>query len=58
MNVPLGRYIGNSLEVVESVMCLKNEVNNNLLELVQFLGGVILETKGIFNLGSLKKNKQ
>mgnify|MGYP006952300314 CR=1 FL=1 len=26
MNSPLGEYVGNTLEVIESIKCLKNEI--------------------------------
>ncbi|KAK6617182.1 hypothetical protein RUM44_005513 [Polyplax serrata] len=46
MNTPLGRCVGNALEVLESVKCLRNEVDGDLVNLVKFLGAVILESKG------------
>lgn len=47
MNTPLGRCVGNALEVLESVKCLRNEVDGDLVNLVKFLGAVILESKGL-----------
>lgn len=46
MNSPLGEYVGNTLEVIESIKCLKNEIENDLLDLVLFLGKIIIKSKG------------
>lgn len=42
MNQPLGNYVGNWLEVYESVKILKNEVNNELTELCHLLAGTMI----------------
>ena len=42
MNQPLGNYVGNWLEVVESVKILKNEIHNELSELCHILAGTMI----------------
>lgn len=42
MNQPLGNYVGNWLEVVESVKILRNEINNELSELCHILAGTMI----------------
>ena len=42
MNQPLGNYIGNWLEVVESIQVLKGEVKNDLYELSIKLAGAMI----------------
>ncbi|KAJ9601032.1 hypothetical protein L9F63_000767, partial [Diploptera punctata] len=46
MDAPIGRSIGNSLEVVEAIECLKGEGTCDLDELVTTFGGMILHMKG------------
>lgn len=46
MDVPIGRYVGNALEIVEAIECLKNEGSRDVIELVKVLGGVVLMTEG------------
>ena len=46
MNDPLGRCIGNSLEVAESIQCLKGLGPSDLEELVIKQGGLLLGTSG------------
>ncbi|MCX8057130.1 MAG: thymidine phosphorylase [Ignavibacteria bacterium] len=42
MNQPLGNFVGNWLEVYESVKILKNEVHNELTELCHILAGTMI----------------
>ncbi|XP_066580420.1 thymidine phosphorylase [Amia ocellicauda] len=42
MDSPIGRCIGNSLEVIESIECLKGQGPDDLKELVICLGGYVL----------------
>jgi thymidine phosphorylase len=42
MSAPIGNYVGNSLEILESVNCLKGEGPRDLQNLVELIG--------IFNL--------
>jgi len=42
MNVPLGRCIGNSLEVIEAVMCLRGDMPPDIKEVTYALGAQIL----------------
>lgn len=46
MNQPLGNYVGNWLEVVESIKILKNEVHNELTELCHILAGTMIYLGG------------
>lgn len=42
MNQPLGNYVGNWLEVVESVKILRNEIHNELTQLCHILAGTMI----------------
>lgn len=42
MNQPLGNYVGNWLEVYESIKVLKNEIHNELTELCHLLAGTMI----------------
>ena len=46
MNSPLGKLIGNALEVAESIECLKGEGPNDLEDLVIKQGGWLLANSG------------
>ena len=44
MDTPLGRAVGNSLEVEESILCLRGEGPRDLEELVTVQGGLLLSS--------------
>lgn len=46
MNQPLGRYVGNSLEVYEAVMCLRGEGDETLMSLCKELASHMLLCAG------------
>lgn len=46
MNQPLGNYVGNWLEVYESVKILKDEVHNELTDLCHLLAGTMIYLGG------------
>ncbi|XP_061923077.1 thymidine phosphorylase isoform X1 [Entelurus aequoreus] len=47
MDAPIGRCVGNSLEVMESLETLKGRGPEDLMELVTTLGGVLLTMTGL-----------
>jgi pyrimidine-nucleoside phosphorylase len=47
MDQPLGRTIGNSLEVAESIECLQGEGSSDLVALTKVLGGYMLMLAGM-----------
>jgi len=47
MNQPLGKAVGNSLEVIESIDCLRGNEQEDIIELVSVLGGYMLLAAGI-----------
>ncbi|XP_039617460.1 thymidine phosphorylase [Polypterus senegalus] len=49
MNNPIGHSIGNSLEVIEAIECLKGRGSADLRELVECLGGYLLWLCGMAN---------
>ncbi len=46
MNQPLGNYVGNWLEVLESIRILRDEVHNELTELCHILAGTMIYLGG------------
>ncbi|XP_072097559.1 thymidine phosphorylase isoform X1 [Mobula birostris] len=56
MDNPIGRCIGNSLEVIESIECLKGKGPKDLEELVTCLGGHLLHMCG--KAGSFKAGEK
>ncbi|XP_066923346.1 thymidine phosphorylase-like [Clytia hemisphaerica] len=47
MDHPIGKMVGNAVEVIESIECLQGKGPNDLMELVTTQGGVLLYLKGI-----------
>lgn len=48
MDTPIGFAIGNAVEVEESLLCLRGEASEDILNLVTTLGGVLLQVKGFY----------
>ena len=46
MNEPLGKAVGNSLEIIESVKFLKGEMSEDILEIVLTIGSYIIKLAG------------
>ncbi|XP_037616598.1 thymidine phosphorylase [Sebastes umbrosus] len=46
MDATIGRFVGNSLEVIESLETLKGKGPDDLMELVTTLGGLLLQVTG------------
>ena len=46
MNEPLGRYVGNSLEVYEAIMCLRGEGDERLMEVSKSLAAYMVVLAG------------
>lgn len=38
MSTPVGNYVGNSLEILESIYCMKGVETNSLQTLVELIG--------------------
>lgn len=47
MNEPLGRYVGNSLEIYEAVLCLKGNGDKKLMEVCNVLASYMLIFAGV-----------
>ncbi|XP_015376418.1 PREDICTED: pyrimidine-nucleoside phosphorylase-like [Diuraphis noxia] len=43
MSAPIGNYVGNSLEILESINCLKGKGPSDLQTLIELIGGHLLE---------------
>ncbi|XP_022182874.1 thymidine phosphorylase-like isoform X2 [Myzus persicae] len=43
MSAPIGNYVGNSLEILESINCLKGKGPSDLQTLLELIGGHLLE---------------
>ncbi|XP_060872238.1 thymidine phosphorylase-like [Metopolophium dirhodum] len=43
MSAPIGNYVGNSLEILESINCLRGKGPSDLQALVELIGGHLLE---------------
>jgi pyrimidine-nucleoside phosphorylase len=56
MNQPLGRFCGNSLEVMEAIDALKGKGQDDLYEVCMVLGAYMLKLAGVGN--NLKSNMQ
>lgn len=57
MNATIGRFVGNSLEVIESLETLKGNGPEDLMELVTTLGGLLLMMTGMASDLSKGKTK-
>jgi len=54
MSAPIGNYVGNSLEILESINCLKGKGPSDLQTLIELIGIYIFfisisSTNGLFN---------
>ena len=56
MNQPLGYAVGNSLEVIEAVQCLKGDLPNDVKEVVLEIGSYMLKLAGKGN--NINENKE
>ena len=56
MNEPVGYSVGNSLEVVEAVNCLKGDMPEDIKEIVLVLGSYMIKMAGLGD--DLSKNKE
>lgn len=56
MNQPLGYAVGNSLEVIEAIQCLKGDLPNDVKEVVLEIGSYMLKLAGKGN--NINENKE
>lgn len=56
MNQPLGYAVGNSLEVIEAIQCLKGDLPNDVKEVVLEIGSYMLKFAGKGN--NINENKE
>jgi len=56
MNQPLGKYCGNSLEVMEAIDALKGKIQDDVYEVCMVLGAYMLKLAGVGN--NLKSNME
>ncbi|XP_059488892.1 thymidine phosphorylase-like [Neocloeon triangulifer] len=57
MDVPIGRTVGNALEIAESLECLRGRGPHDLRQLVLTLSGVLLEMHGVVETVELGEAK-
>ncbi len=57
MNSPLGKAVGNTLEIVETIDALKGKISQDVLEVVQELGAYMMKLSGRGNNIAENKNK-
>ena len=55
MNEPVGYYIGNNLEIIETVECLKGNIPEDIKEIITTLGSYIIKLAGLGD--NLEENK-
>jgi len=56
MNEPVGSAVGNSLEVIESIECLKGNMPEDIKEIIEILGSYIIKLAGQGN--DIEENKK
>lgn len=56
MDEPVGYTIGNTLEIIETINCLKGRIPEDIKEIITTIGSYIIKLSGISN--NLKENKK
>lgn len=56
MNEPVGKAIGNNLEVIEAVNCLKGKIPEDIKEIIETIGAYIIKLSG--KNSNLEENKK
>lgn len=56
MNEPLGKAVGNTLEIIESVECLKGNIKEDIQEIITTIGAYIIKLSG--KNDDLEENKK